>query len=268
MEIVGIQCSGCGSSNVYIDHVRRIIKCNQCGKEEAYTRASMNANNKVVFSVENAIRFFKEGRFDDARKYAYDALNISKDNVPALFIIAFHDEFIEKRNGLMKRFFDQVKDVLLEYDELEQLRTLLITGAPRLQDYEEEIIVLVATNMQTQEDEKPLCEFIDTLCPYLIMKRPSISFLTDELVCLYKELAAHCSIPKTCFALLKSVDTNPESPLLKKDFYLRAKAKYFYDHYLLQIGSIIVEIRDKAIRDKFEAAYANKKTIFEKEINT
>ena len=105
MEIVGIQCNGCGSSNVYIDHARRIINCNQCGKEEAYTRASMNANNKVVFCVENAMRFFKEGRFDDARKYAYDALNISKDNIPALFIFSFHDEFIEKKHGAMKQFF-------------------------------------------------------------------------------------------------------------------------------------------------------------------
>ena len=267
MEIVGIQCNGCGSSNVYIDHARRIIKCNQCGKEEAYTRASMNANNKVVFCVENAMRFFKEGRFDDARKYAYDALNISKDNIPALFIFSFHDEFIEKKHGAMKQFFKQAKDVLLEYDELEQLRALLLTAVTRLQDYESDVIMLVATNMQTVEDEKPLCEFIDTFCPYLIMKRPSTSYLTPELIDMYKELAAHCSIPKTCFALLKSIDINPESPIVRNDFHLRAKAKFFYESYLSEIGSIIGEIRDKSIRDKFEAAFLNKKTMFEKSMD-
>ena len=266
MEIVGIQCSGCGSSNVFIDHVKRVIKCNQCGKEEAYTRASMNANNKVVFSVDNALRFFKDGRFDDARKYAYDALNISKDNVPALFIIAFHDEFIGKRSGSMRRFFAQVSDVLLEYDELWELRELLIAGIPRLQDFEPEIITLVAKNMQTKEDEEPLCGFIDTICPYLIMKRPSINYLTVELVDLYTELAAHCSIPKTCFALLKSIDTNPESPFLKKDFFLQAKAKYFYENYLLQIGDIIDSIKDNSIKTKFVAAYLQKRTMFEHEI--
>lgn len=266
MEIVGIQCSGCGSSNVYIDHARRVIKCNQCGKEEAYTRASMNANNKVVFSIENALRFFKEGRFDDAKKYAYDALNISKDNVPALFIMAFHDEFIEKKNGAMKHFFEKAIDVLLEYDELRELRELIIAGIPRLSDYEAEIITLVAKNMQTQEDEGTLCEFIDTVCPYLILKRPSINFLTREMVDLYTELAEHCSIPKTCFALLKSVDTNPESPFLRRDFFLQAKAKYFYYNYLLQIGDIIDSMRDTAMRTKFSAVYRQKRDLFEKEI--
>ena len=267
MEIVGIQCSGCGSSNVYIDHVRRVIKCNQCGKEEAYTRASMNANNKVVFSVENALRFFKEGRYNDAKKYAYDALNISKDNVPALFIIAFQEEFIERRSGAMKRFFSDVQEVLLEYDELKELRELIVAGIPRLSEFEPDIITLVATNMQTKEDEGPLCEFIDTICPYFIMKRPSINYLTRDMVDLYTELAEHCNIPKTCFALLKSLETNPESPFVKKDFYLGAKAKYFYDNYLLQIGDIIDSIRNKEVRAKFKNAYLQKRTAFENELH-
>ena len=267
MEMVGIQCSGCGSSNVYIDHVRRIIKCNQCGKEEAYTRASMNANNKVVFSIENALKFFRDGRFTEASKYAYDVLNISKDHVPTLFIIAFNEEFVEKRKGAMRQFFHEAKQVMLEYDELRELRELIIIGLPRLQDYEEDIITLVATNMQTEDDKESLCEFIDRVCPYFILKRPSINYLTVELVDLYTELAEHCSIPKTCFALLKSVDVNPESPFVKKDFYMKAKAKYFYENYLLQIGDILNSIRNIDFRQKFITAYMQKRTIFENQLS-
>lgn len=268
MEIVGIQCSGCGSSNVFIDNVRRVIKCNQCGKEEAYTRASMNANHKVVFSIENAIRFFKEGQFSDAKKYSYDALNISKENVAALFIIAFHNEFIERRSGEMKRFFSEVESVLLEYDELKQLRELFITGLPRLSDYEEQIISVVAKNMQTEADKTQLCEFIDTVCPYFIMKRPSINYLTHELADMYAELASHCDVPKTCFALLKSIDTNPDSPFVKDDFYMGAKAKYFYDNYLLQIGNIIDNIRNTDMRSKFRNVFWQKKSLFETRLNS
>ena len=156
---------------------------------------------------------------------------------------------------------------MLEYDELRSLRELIIAGLPRLNDFEPEIITLVATNMQTQEDEQALCEFIDTICPYFIMKRPSINFLTIELVDLYTELAQHCSIPKTCFALLKSIDTNPESPFVKNDFFLQGKTRYFYDNYMLQIGDIFDSVRDKNIRNKFVGVYMQKRTEFEQRMN-
>ena len=69
------------------DPKRRILLCNQCGKEEYYSRATLNANGKVVFSRRNAIRFFSEGKLEDARHYAMEVLNISMDNAPAMYIL-------------------------------------------------------------------------------------------------------------------------------------------------------------------------------------
>ena len=58
MEGAGLQCHGCGSTNVVFDSKRRILKCNQCGKEEYYSRATLNSNGKVVFGKQNAMSFF------------------------------------------------------------------------------------------------------------------------------------------------------------------------------------------------------------------
>lgn len=253
-----MQCHGCGSTNVTFDPKRRILICNQCGKEEYYSRATLNANGKVVFSRRNAIRFFSEGKLEDARHYAMEVLNISMDNAPAMYILAYYDEFTARKPDAMKRFFQQIRDVSLEYDEVTDLRGLLLSSAYNLSDYEADVIQLIAVNMQAEEDAPALCEFIDTLCPYLIGKHPSTAFLTKELTEMYQELAAHCSIPKTCFALLKAIDTNPDSPYSSNSFYLKAKARYFYDHYMADVGTVISAIRDAGLRGKFSGVYQKK----------
>ena len=158
----------------------------------------------------------------------------------------------------MKRFFSQIEDVPLEYDEVKDLRSLLLSSAYNLADFEEDVIALIAKNMQSPEDSADLCEFIDTLCPYLISRRASTSFLTENLTEMYRELAEHCSIPKTCFALLKAIDTNPDSPYTDNSFYLRAKAKYFYDHYIAVLADIISAMENTALKSKFWAVYQKK----------
>lgn len=258
MEMEGMQCRGCGSTNVIFDPKRRILICNQCGKEEYYSRATLNANGKVVFSRRNAIRFFTEGKLKDARHYAMEVMNISMDNAPAMYILAYYDEFTARKPDAMKGFFRQIKDVALEYDEVAELRGLLLSSAYNLSDYEEDIIHLVAVNMQSEEDSADLCEFIDTLCPYLIGKRTSTTFLTKSLGEMYQELAAHCNIPKTCFALLKAIEINPDSPYSDNSFYLKAKTQYFYEHYMTDIGAIISAIKDEALKRKFSGAYRKK----------
>ena len=258
MDMEGMQCHGCGSSQVTFDPKRRILLCNQCGKEEYYSRATLNANGKVVFSRRNAIRFFSEGKLEDARHYAMEVLNISMDNAPAMYILAYYDEFTARKTDAMRRFFQQIRDVALEYDEVTDLRGLLLSSAYSLADYEEDTIQLIAVNMQSAEDRQQLCEFIDTLCPYLISRRPSAAFLTTELAEMYQELAAHCGIPKTCFALLKAIDTNPDSPYSGDSFYLKAKAQYFYDHYMADVGAVISAMADGELRGKFLGVYQKK----------
>lgn len=258
MEIEGLQCHGCGSTNVVFDPKRRVLTCYQCGKEEYYSRATLNANGKVAFARRNAIRFFAEGKLEDARHYAMDVLNISMDNAPAMYILAYYDEFAAGRSESLRQFFRQVQEVPLEFDEVKELRELFLTSAYHLADFEEEVIRLIAVNMQAEEDAEELCGFIDRICPYFIARRTSASFLTPELADMYRELAEHCGIPKTCFALLKAIDINPDSPCSDNSFFLKSKARYFYEHYIQQISEILSATRDPALRNKFLAAYQNK----------
>ena len=217
--------------------------------------------------MENAIKFFKNGQFQDAKKYAYDVLNIALDNAPASYIIAFTNEFVECKSNSMKNFFTNAKGLLLEYDELEKLMELFIQSVPRMLDFEEDILTVVSLNMQTEEQAAKLCEFVDRICPYFIGKRISLNFMTDEMVEIYGDLAEHCSVPKTCFALLKGMDTNPDSPLLNDDFTYEAKVKSFYKNYILPVGEIIGKMRSQEFRAKLMPAYNKKRDYYEKKAN-
>ncbi len=258
MDMQGLQCHGCGSTNVEFDPKGRILRCNQCGKQEYYSRATLNANGKVVFGKHNAIQFFVDGKMEDARHYAMEVLNIAMDHAPAMYILAYYDEFTARKPDAMKRFFSQIKNVALEYEEVQDIRRLLLASAYNLADFEEDIIQLVAGNMPAAEDAEDLCGFIDKVCPYLIAKRTSSGFLTENLLTMYVELAEHCGIPKTCFALLKSVETNPDSPYIDNSFYLKAKARHFYEHYITDIGKVIHAMKDSTLRGKFLNVYKEK----------
>ena len=267
MELGGLQCHGCGSSNVVFDPKSRILACNQCGKEEYYSRATLNANGKVMFSKENAISFFAEGKFEDSQHYALDVLNISKDNAPALYIMAYYDEFVRKKEGSFKSFFHEVEDLALEYDEVQEIKKLLLASAYNMVDYEEDALRLIAVNMQSEEDSADLCDFVDKLCPYLIKRRSSMDFLTNNLIEIYEELAEHCDIPKTCFALLKAIEENPDSPYTSNCFYLHSKTRYFYDKFILPVGKIINEIKTRELKDKFVNSYLKKREKYKEDAN-
>lgn len=265
MDLGGLQCHGCGSGNVQFDPKRRILTCNQCGKEEYYSRATLNASGKVMFSKVNAINFFEEGKFDNSRHYAREVLNISKDNATALFIMAYHDEFVTGKAGAVKSFFNDIENIALEYDEVQELRRLLLASAYNMIEYEEEVIRLIVVNMQSEEDAEELCNFIDKLCPYLISKRTSMDFFTKSLIGMYEELAGYCDIPRTCFALLKAINENPDSPYTNNCFYLHAKSSYFYNNFVLQVGRVISAIRTKELKDKFISSYMKKKLQYEED---
>lgn len=255
MEIQGLICHGCGSTDISFDPVTRKIHCDQCGREEYYSRAQLGATGKVAFAKDNALRFFKEGNRDRARTFAGDVLNTMQDNAAALFIMAYCDEFVESRNGAIKDFFRKLDPISLEYDEVRDLKDLFSVSIYNLRDYEADMVSLVVKNMQSPEDRDELEIWIDTICSYCIEKYPSADFLTEERVELYCDLASNCNIPKTCFALLKGVKTNPDSPYAANCFYMKAKTAYFRDHYVAAIGKILSAMQDNPYSRKFSSAY-------------
>lgn len=255
MDMDALQCHGCGSTNVEFDAKRRVLCCHQCGKEEYYSRATLNASGKVVFAKRNAIKYFLDGRYENAQHYALEVVNISMDNAPALFIMGYYDEFVQKRTGALMQFFHKIQDVALEYDEVEEMRKLILGSAYNLLDYEAEIIQMIAANMQSPDDKNELNAFFDQICPYFISKRTSMQYLSTSLGEMYQELAAYCGVPKTCFALLKSIETNPDSPYANNTFYLSSKTKSYYQNYICKIEPILSSMQDAALRSKFMNAF-------------
>jgi len=263
VEIQGLLCHGCGSTDISFDPATRKIHCNQCGKEEYYSRAQLSATGKVAFAKDNAIHFFMEGNRDGARKFAGDVLNTMQDNAAALFIMAYCDEFVESRSGAIKDFFRRLDSVALEYEEVRDLKNLFSVAAYNLRDYEADMVSLIVKNMQSQEDHSELETWLDTICSYCIGKYPSADFLAKERVELYCDLASNCNIPKTCLALIKGIKVNPDSPYVANCFYMKAKTAYFREHYVESVGKIIVAMQDGPYRQKFLSAYKTFKEQFD-----
>lgn len=258
MEFERMTCSSCGHTDIVFDPETRILSCNQCGNKEQYSRRRLNANKNAVYNLENALKFFMEGKYDTARKFAEDTLAISIDNAPALYIVSYIEEFVNKKRNHINNFFNRTKDLELDYDEIEELKKLFLDDPYKLKQYEKEAIRLISINSSSERDKKSLCEFIDTLCPYLISKRSSSAFLTNELIEMYADLAKHCSIPKTCYALLLSIQNNPDSPYIGNMNTSAGKNSYFYKNYILPIGKIISNISDINLRPKFVSAFNSK----------
>lgn len=267
MDMEGMTCHGCGSTNVTFDAKRRVLLCFQCGKEEYYSRSTLNANGKVLFSKQNAMKFFAEGKLDGAQHYALDVLNVSKDNAPALYIMAYYDAFTKKKDRALSAFFHTIDNIALEYDEVRDLIQLFKASAYNLMDYEFDMILLLAKNMQAEEDAKELGDLLDFLCPLFIGKRSSSNFLTPERIEIYRELAEHCEIPKTCFALIKAIQINPDSPCAANAFHLQARTKYFYEHFVLPVGDIVSAMKETELKPKFLAAYQKIRQQYEENMN-
>ncbi|MCC8138633.1 MAG: hypothetical protein LIO76_11385 [Clostridiales bacterium] len=268
MDMTNLQCHGCGSGNVTFDPKRRVLKCNQCGKEEYYSRATLNSSGTVLFSKQNAIKFFMEGKIENAQHYSMDILNVSKDNAPALYIIAYYDEFNMKRDGALKEFFKTIRDIALEYDEVRDLMQLFKASSYNLMDFEFDLLTLLALNMQSDEDIPELEAFVDQVCPAFIGKRSTITYLKPENAEIYQELAEHCNIPKTCFALLKSIQTNPDSPFVSNTFYLKSRCRYFYEQYAEPIGKIVYGMKENEMKKKFIAYYEKLKAQFDRNLSS
>ena len=252
----GLCCSGCGSTDVVFDPKARIVSCRQCGKQETYTRSTLNLSGEVVFAKDNAIRFFNQGDLSEAMHYARDVLNISKDNIPALFIGGYYNEFVLGKTHAMAGVLEeicQMPDVL--YDEVLDIQTLVLHGALNLVDYQTQILNFVWENMQDPQDGCQLSDFIDKICPYFISKELTSEYLDDELCDLYCKLVLHCDIPQTCFALLSSIKKIADSPFRSDCFHLHARCLSFQDTYIKRVGKILEAMKNTQIKDKFLIAY-------------
>lgn len=264
MVISGISCGGCGSFDVDFDPVTRKLKCHQCGREEFYSRARLSMSGKVTYAKENAIRFFKEGNIQSAKQFASDVLNMMEDHSASLFIMAYADEFREGKNGSMRSFFASSQDISLEYDEVRDLIDLFETTLYNMHEFEDDMVLLMIKNMQSEEDRRELENFIDTVCPYCINQYSSIDFLDTTRADMYREIAENCDIPKTLFALLKGIKDNPESPLVATTYTSEAKKQYFIDHYAKQVGDILMHMKDSPYKGTFLKSYEELLRLLEK----
>ncbi len=260
MEISGLKCNGCGSTNVKFDEKARLLICYQCGKEEPFSRHDFANNDKVVITKDNAMKFFLDGKLEDAHKYAQDVLNIMLDNIPALYIMAYFDEMVSKKMGSLKHFFEQVEEIKdVDYHEVRDMLRMFEATAAHLIDFEKEILTFAAVNMQSAEDEKELCDFVDRMCPFFISRRTSMDFFKYNRE-IYYDFARHCGIPKTCYALMKAITENPDSPYKNKRFDLEARNRYFFDYYVVPVGDIIHDMNFMEMKQRFTAYYAQVKT--------
>lgn len=260
-------CSGCGSTKVVLDPRTRIITCDQCGKEEKYTRRKLNANGKVINARENAIKFFIDGNYSDAKHYAQEVLNMAIDNAPALYITAYCEDVVNKKRGNMTRFFDTLQEIPLEFDEVEEVMKLFLASPYCLIDFEARLIEFIARNTDLSRDRKQMSDFFDQICPYFIGKRATISSFDPELLEMYEELATEVGIPKTVYALVSSIQKNPDSPFANNQFFLKSKVQIFYDSFVTPVGKIVDRMMDDDYKPKLQAAYNKLHEVYKNEAN-
>lgn len=255
MEVEGLTCNGCGSTDIEFDPETRKVHCNQCGREEYYSRARLGATGKVAFAKDNAIRFFDSGDFTTARQFANDVLNMMQDNAAALFMVSYVREFYDGDAGVMKEFFRDVGSVALEYDEVRDLLGLFEGKLYNMRDFEVDMLTIIIKNMQSKDDKHELESFIETVCPTCIKHFASADFLNEARIELYTDIVSHCRVPRTCLALIRAIRENPDSPYMSNAFAMRNKTQYFLEHFVEPVGSIIAAMAPIAEKPKFLLAY-------------
>lgn len=255
MEVEGLTCNGCGSTDIEFDPKIRKVHCNQCGREEFYSRARLGATGKVAFAKDNAIRFFNSGDFATARQFANDVLNMMQDNSAALFMVAYIREFYDGDAGIMKEFFRDVETVALEYDEVRDLLGLFEGKLYNMRDFELEMLTVIIKNMQSKDDKEQLESFIETVCPTCIKHFASADFLNETRIELYTDIVSHCRVPRTCLELIRAIRENPDSPYKSNTFAMQNKTQYFLAHFVEPVGGIIAAMAPIAEKPKFLLAY-------------
>ncbi len=207
---------------------------------------------------ENAVRAFVAKDFQTAFKAATEVLATDKDHIGACFITSFKSYVVDHNRAGMNGFIQRITSsdyAVLDSDQ-SMLQDLMATAPTKLMDFEEQILSFVYNNsVGDPAKEEATCKFVDSFSPPIINSRSDHSFMTPNMVWLYRNLAAYCTIPKTCHALICSINSNPESPVKNGRYYLKSVSKKFYDEYVLPINDIIGSMKSEKYRSQFSKGY-------------
>jgi len=262
------ECPGCFSlvPAEYIDFKTRTATCPFCGNLVTFKRTTINSSQGVAHDVENAVRFFLENNLDSAKRYAESALSVSVDNAVGLYIIAYYSAFkaeIKTRNHLERFFKEELKGIEFDEEELEGFKKVILHSLTHVADYEKEILSIISECQRGQE----LADFVDAFSPYLIAKRGTIDWFDKDMCDTYAKVTAMSNIPKTWYALYTAIIKNPDSPEASDTYYLKTKTARFYNDFVLGIGSIFGQIKDEALKAKFNGAFCKIKEAMNKKMN-
>lgn len=264
MDASVFTCPGCGQP-VDVDFKTRKGHCEWCGNTVTFPRKTFNSDDKVKNELTFSTRYFREKRFDDAKFHAENVLSVAIDNAPALFIRAYFEAFNAKNKNSerISDFFCELNDIDVDAEEIHQLTELFLLSVYKLESHEKDVLGWAERYLSGND----LLSFTDEFCPAAIAKWGSIDNFTEDVVKDLKAIAAQCSIPKTCYALLQAIEKNPDSPYPNNRFFLKTKTLRFYNDFVLQVGEIIKCMASQELKDKFYRVYKNKQEAYEKQMN-
>ena len=263
MDATVFHCPNCAAP-VDIDYKTRKGSCEFCGSVVTFPRKTFNSSANVVNELPICLRCFDEKRFADARAHAESVLAIATDNGPALYARTYYEAFaaVTRNSERVGEFFKQINDIDMDGEEVEALKKMFLSTIHKLADYEEDVLRWAVNNLHPSE----LGSFTEAISPLLLSKRTSIDFFTPGLAKLYKEISAASPIPKTCYALLQAITTNPDSPYPENRFFLKTKTQRFHDEFVLPVGEIIQNMASPELKNKFYRVYQARVEDMEKQM--
>ncbi len=262
------KCQNCGHSlrQSEINKDTLVGTCEYCGSMVTATRKQANATKEVLHSQENAVRFFLENNFDSARHYAEELLSCAVDNAVGLYIIAYYKAYkseVKTRSHLDKFFKNDLSNIDFTDEEVEGFKKVILHSLTHVADYEKEILAKLL-ECQSPND---LADFVDAFSPYLVAKRGTIDWFDTEMCDVYTRVTSFTNIPKTWYALYTAIIKNPDSPEASDTYYLKTKTARFYNDFVLGIGRIFEQIKDEALKAKFNGAFCKIKEAINKKMN-
>lgn len=243
---------GCGSP-VEIDLMTRVGICPACGNQVQLTRDEVVGSDTVRNDMDIAVKYFKEKDVSSAVRYAEDLLAYVPDSAIGLFITSFYRCFMaeNKHKTALKEFFTGNRATFLEVNEFKQLLILIRLALPYLDDLEGEVMVYVSSSGNQFLAET----FFESYLPTVIGRHSGSDWLNPTLKSYYMNLVSVCNVPKTLFALYKSLTDNEDSPERKENYGMISMMKGFIDGFATSIGDIFSSIANPAVKEKFMKAY-------------